>query len=195
MYSNGFVFAWASLATFKLSCQFDVTDFPEDEQLCQVKLRQFLLHEHDYTLGEALNNSLNFYAQTFKYRELRFPPSPVYSIWSLYAWLLFCPITNKSFSFRFCPLIRSLSRQKGFLIRLFGMKAFWSDHFQTMVQTQIQIIAQTLNSLWSDSSALKAFMVRPSCSFMIRLKRARNRVWSDSSVLQIIWSEKGFTYE
>ena len=36
------------------------------------------------------------------------------------------------------------------LIRLSRPKEFWSDHFQTMVQTQIQTIAQTLIRLWSD---------------------------------------------
>ena len=65
------------------------------------------------------------------------------------------------------PLIR-LSRHKGSLIRLFRPKAFWSDHLQTMVQTQIQ----TLIRLWSDSEV----MVRPSC--------ARSHLWSDWSALE-----------
>ena len=63
------------------------------------------------------------------------------------------------------PLIR-LSRHRGSLIRLFRRKAFWSDHLQTMFQTPIQTISQTLIRLWSDSSALEVF-----------------------------WSEKDFTYE
>ena len=42
----------------------------------------------------------------------------------------------------------------------------WSDHLQTMVQTQFQTIAHTLIRLWSDSSALKT-----------------------------VWSEKDFIYE
>ena len=37
-----------------------------------------------------------------------------------------------------------------FLIRLSRPREFWSDHLQTMVQTQIQTIAQTLIRLWSD---------------------------------------------
>ena len=36
------------------------------------------------------------------------------------------------------------------LIRLSRPKEFWSDHLQTMVQTQIPTIAQTLIRLWSD---------------------------------------------
>ena len=55
------------------------------------------------------------------------------------------------------PLIR-LSRHKRSLIRLFRRKAFWSDHLQTMVQTQIQNIAQTLIRIWSDSSAPETFV-------------------------------------
>ena len=61
------------------------------------------------------------------------------------------------------PLIR-LSRHKGSLIRIFRPKAFWSNHLQTMVQTQIQTIAQTLISLSSDSKTLEEFMIRPSCA-------------------------------
>ena len=99
-----------------------------------------------------------------------------------------------------------LSRHKGSLIRLFRPKA--SDHLQTMVQTQIQTIAQTLIRIWSDSSPLEEVTIRPSStrsiygqtqlrlqSLMIRLKRARNWFWSDSSALKIVWSEKDFTYE
>ena len=52
------------------------------------------------------------------------------------------------------PRIR-LSRHKESLIRLFRPKPFWSDHLQTMLQTKIQTIAQTLIRLWSDSSALE----------------------------------------
>ena len=63
------------------------------------------------------------------------------------------------------PLVRC-SRHKGSLNRLFRPKVFWSDHLQTMVQTPIQNIAQTLNRLWLDSSAL-----------------------------EIVWSEKDLTYE
>ena len=104
-------------------------------------------------------------------------------------------------------LIR-LSRPKWLLIRLSRPKVFWSDHLQTMVQTQIQTIAQTLIRLWSDSNALEEVMIRPSCArssydqtklrlqlFMIRLKCAPNRFWSDSSALEIVWSETDFTYE
>ena len=74
------------------------------------------------------------------------------------------------------------------LVRLSRPKEFWSDHLQTMAQTQNQTIAQTLIRLCSDSSALEEVMIRPSCarstydqtqlrlkSFMIRLKRARNQ--------------------
>ena len=99
------------------------------------------------------------------------------------------------------PLIR-LSRRKKSLIRLFRRKVFWSDHLQTMVQTQIHTVAHTLVRLWSDSSALEEVMIRPSCarsihgqtqlrlhSIMIRLKCARNQFWSDSSALDIVWSE------
>ena len=39
---------------------------------------------------------------------------------------------------------------KWVLIRLSRPKDFWSDHLQTMVQTQFQTIAQTLIKLWSD---------------------------------------------
>ena len=105
------------------------------------------------------------------------------------------------------PLIR-LSRHKRSLIRLFSPKAFWSDHLQTMVQTQIQTIAQILIRIWSDSRALEEVTIRPSCArsiygqtqlrlqpFMIRLKCARNQFWSDWSALEIVWSEKNFTYE
>ena len=42
-----------------------------------------------------------------------------------------------------------------FSIRLFRPKALWSDALQTMIQTQIQSLAHTLNRLWSDSSTLK----------------------------------------
>ena len=63
------------------------------------------------------------------------------------------------------PLIRP-SRHKESLIRLFRQKAFSSEHLQTMVHTQIQSIVQTL--------------IRP---------------WSDWSALEIVWSEKDFTYE
>ena len=58
------------------------------------------------------------------------------------------------------------SRPKLPLIRLFRTEVFWSDHLQTIVQTQIQTIAQTL----------------------IRLR-------SDSIVLEIVWSAEDFTYE
>ena len=105
------------------------------------------------------------------------------------------------------PTLIRLSRHKGSLIRLFRPKAIWSDHLQTMIQTRIQTIAQTLIRLWSDSSALEEVMIRPSCArsiygqtqlrlqlFMIRLKCARNQFWSDSSALKILWSEKYFTY-
>ena len=77
-----------------------------------------------------------------------------------------------------------------------------------MVQTQIQTIAQTLIGLWSDSSALEEIIIRPRCArsiygrtqlrlqpFMIRLKSARKKFWSDSSAIEIVWSEKNFTYE
>ena len=50
--------------------------------------------------------------------------------------------------------------------RVQTINKLWSDHLQTMVQTQIQTIAPTLIRLWSDSSALK-----------------------------IVWSEKDFNYE
>ena len=69
------------------------------------------------------------------------------------------------------PLIR-LSRHKGSRIRLFRLKAFWSGHLQTMVQTQISTIAHTFirecarrgydqtqlrsKLLWSDPVALAA---------------------------------------
>ena len=110
------------------------------------------------------------------------------------------------------PLIR-LSRHKGSLTRLFRPKVFWSEHLQTMVQTQIQTIAQTLirlmnqtydhiqvrsTRLWSDPVASRSIygqtqlLLQP---FMIRLKRARNRFWSDSTALEIVWSEKSFTYQ
>ena len=105
------------------------------------------------------------------------------------------------------PLIR-LSRHRGSLIRLFRPKGFWSDHFQTMVQTQLQTICQTLIRLWSNLSALEEVMIRPSYArriygqtqlrlqpFMIKLKRAQNRFWSDSSALEKVWSEKDFRYE
>ena len=105
------------------------------------------------------------------------------------------------------PLIR-LSRHRRSLTRLFRPKVFWSDHLQTMVQTQIQTIAQTLIRQWSDSNALEEVMIRPSCArssydqtqlrlrlFLIRLKCAPNRFWSDSSALEIVWSETDFTYE
>ena len=105
-------------------------------------------------------------------------------------------------------LIR-LCRHRRSLTRLFRPKVFWSDHLQTMVQTQIQTIAQTLIRLWSDSNALEEGMIKPSCArssydqtelrlqlFMIdRLKCAPNRFWSDSSALEIVWSETDFTYE
>ena len=94
------------------------------------------------------------------------------------------------------------------LTRLFRSKVFWSDHLQTMVQTQIQTIAQNLIRLWSDSNALEDVMIRPKCArsshdqtqlrlqlFMIRLKCAPNRFWSDSGALEIVWSETDFTYE
>ena len=61
------------------------------------------------------------------------------------------------------PLIR-LCRHEGSLIILFRPTAFWSDHLQTMIQTQIQTIAQTLIRLWSESSALEEVMIRPSCA-------------------------------
>ena len=80
------------------------------------------------------------------------------------------------------PLIR-LSRHKRSLIRLFRPTVFWSDHLQTMVQTQIQTIAQTLIRLcsdskrfWSDPVALESFMVRPSCAY--------SHLWSDWSALE-----------
>ena len=105
------------------------------------------------------------------------------------------------------PLIR-LSRHRRSLTRIFRPKVFWSDHLQTMVQTQIQTIAQTLIRLWSDSNSLEEVMIRPSCArssydqtqlrlqlFMIRLKCAPNRLWSDSSALEIVWSETDFNYE
>ena len=98
-------------------------------------------------------------------------------------------------------LIR-LSRHRGSLIRLFRTKTFWSDNFQTIVQTQIHTIALTLIRLWSDSIALEEVMIRPSCAqsiygqtqlrlqpFMIRLKCAQNRFWWDSSALEKVWSE------
>ena len=85
------------------------------------------------------------------------------------------------------PLIR-LSRHKRSLIRFFRPKAFWSDHLQTKVQTQIQTTTQILIRLWLDSSAFEEIMTRPSRArsiygqthlrlkpFMVRLKRARNR--------------------
>ena len=101
-------------------------------------------------------------------------------------------------------LIR-LSRRKFTLIRHFRPKVFWSDHLQTMVQTQILTIAQTIIRLWSGSSALEEVMIRPSYAqsiygqtqlrlqpFMIRLKCARDQFWSDSSALELVWSEKMF---
>ena len=83
-------------------------------------------------------------------------------------------------------LIR-LSRHKGSLIRLFRPKMFWSDHLQTIVQTQIQTLVprpwsnydQTQvrsKSLWSDPVAFEAFMVRPSC--------ACSHLWLDWSALK-----------
>ena len=103
-------------------------------------------------------------------------------------------------------LIR-LSSHRRSLTRLFRPKVFWSDHLQTIVQTQIQTIARTLIRLWSDSNALEEVMIRTSCArssydqtqlrlqlFMIRLKCAPNRFWSDSSALEIVWSETDFTY-
>ena len=105
------------------------------------------------------------------------------------------------------PLIR-LSRHKRSLNRLFRPNVFWSDQLQATAQTQIQTIAQTLIRLWSDSSAFKEVMIKPSCArcfygqtqlrlqpFMIRLKCARSRFWSDSSALEIVWLEKDFPYE
>ena len=88
------------------------------------------------------------------------------------------------------------------LIRLSRPKEFWSDHLQTMVQTQIQTIAQTLIGLCSDSSALEEVIIRPSCAwsiydqtqlrlkpFMIRLKRARNQFWSDTIALKCAFDQ------
>ena len=43
-------------------------------------------------------------------------------------------------------------------------RSFWSDHLQTMVQTQIQTIAQTSIRLSSDSSALEEAMIRLKCA-------------------------------
>ena len=130
---------------------------------------------------------------------------------------IFCKMTistsNSSFCYpgwgpdpNFC-LIR-LSRPKIPLIRLYRPKVFWSDHLKTTIQTQIRTIAQTLIRLWSDSSALEEVMIRPSCArsiygqtqfrlqlFMTRLKCARNKFRSESNSLEIVWSEKNFTYE
>ena len=84
--------------------------------------------------------------------------------------------------------------------QIFRPKVFWSDHLRTMVQTQIQTIAQILIRLWSDSSALEEVMIRPSSArsfygqnqlhlqpFVIRLKCARIRFWSELSAREKVW--------
>ena len=40
--SDGWVFASTMLATLKLSCQLDVTDFPLDKQECTIMMSPFL---------------------------------------------------------------------------------------------------------------------------------------------------------
>ena len=54
----------------------------------------------------------------------------------------------------------------------------YSDYDRTQVRSK---------RLWSDPVALEAFMVRPTC--------ACSHLWSDSNALEIVWSEKNFTYE
>ncbi|XP_075264708.1 neuronal acetylcholine receptor subunit eat-2-like, partial [Convolutriloba macropyga] len=50
IYSNGNVFAWSALMTVKLSCAFDVTYFPYDEQSCSLKLTPFLATDSFYRM-------------------------------------------------------------------------------------------------------------------------------------------------
>ena len=105
------------------------------------------------------------------------------------------------------PLIR-FSRNRGSLIILLIPTAFWSDHLHTMVETRIQTIAPTLIRLWLYPRALEEVMIRPSCArsiygqtqlrlqpFMIRLKPAQYWFWSNSSAIEIVWTEKSLTHE
>ncbi|XP_075243768.1 neuronal acetylcholine receptor subunit alpha-9-like [Convolutriloba macropyga] len=84
VYSNGWVFAWSSLATVQLSCQFDVAKFPYDSQTCQIRLAPFLLNNLDYKLGLEDEHLLNRKTQQ---REM-----PLYDYVQNDQWILETPV-------------------------------------------------------------------------------------------------------
>ncbi|XP_063717738.1 acetylcholine receptor subunit alpha-like 1 [Symsagittifera roscoffensis] len=51
VYSNGTVVAYSSLLTMKMSCAFDVSKFPADQQTCQLKATQFLSTSSNYRMA------------------------------------------------------------------------------------------------------------------------------------------------
>ena len=78
-------------------------------------------------------------------------------------------------------LIR-LSRHKKPLTRLFRPKVFWSDHLQTMDQTQIQTIAQTL---------IRQTMIRLKCARRgyDQTQLCSKHLWSDAVALAAIYDQ------
>ncbi|XP_075244130.1 neuronal acetylcholine receptor subunit beta-3-like [Convolutriloba macropyga] len=53
VFSNGWVHALTSLASLQLSCQFDVTNFPYDNQTCNITLGPLLLSNVFYKLAKS----------------------------------------------------------------------------------------------------------------------------------------------
>ena len=58
--AHGLNGAWSSLVTAIFTCDFDVTNFPFDEQYCPIIMGQWASKEEDYKIGKHFSGELMY---------------------------------------------------------------------------------------------------------------------------------------